>query len=232
MQRQRLCRLRTFHRRLTAHRAYSDRSSRALIAIFRLDFTKARRMIAETKCVMRAEMLHRRGGFALAGAAAALADQVLTRCRPPPGTTIAGFWPMGDEIDIRPLLHALHALGHVLLLPVTPPRGQALLFRRWAPGSAMEPGRFGTQHPAATEAATPDTLLVPLLAFDLRGHRLGYGGGYYDRTLAALPHAFRLGVAYAAQQVPAVPAGPHDVTLHAIATESGVLRVVAGAGQD
>ena len=232
MQRQRLCRLRTFHRRLTAHRAYSDRSSRALIAIFRLDFTKARRMIADAKCVMRAEMLHRRGGFARTGAASALADQVLTRCRPPPGATIAGFWPMGDEVDIRPLLHALHALGHVLLLPVTPPRGQALLFRRWAPGSAMEPGRFGTQHPAATEAATPDTLLVPLLAFDLRGHRLGYGGGYYDRTLAALPHAFRLGVAYAAQQVPAVPAGPHDVTLHTIATESGVLRVVAGAGQD
>ena len=232
MQRQRLCRLRTFPPRLTAHRTYSNRSSRALIAIFRLDFSKARRMIAEAKVVMRAEMLHRRGGFALAGAAAALADQVLTQCRPPPGATIAGFWPMGDEIDIRPLLHALHALGHALLLPVTPPRGQALLFRRWAPGAAMEPGRFGTQHPAAAEAATPNTLLVPLLAFDPRGHRLGYGGGYYDRTLAMLPHAFRLGVAYAAQQVPAVPAGPHDVTLHAIATESGVLRVVAGAGQD
>ena len=232
MQRQRLCRLRTFPPRLAAHRGYSGRNSRALIAIFRLNFTKALSMAASGKSLMRADMLHRRGCFARAGAATALADQVLTRCRPPPGATIAGFWPMGDEIDIRPLLHALHALGHVLLLPVTPPRGQALLFRRWAPGSAMEPGRFGTQHPAATEAATPDTLLVPLLAFDLRGHRLGYGGGYYDRTLAALPHAFRLGVAYAAQQVPAVPAGPHDVTLHAIATESGVLRVVAGAGQD
>lgn len=189
-------------------------------------------MIEDAKSLMRAEMLRRRGGFPRAGAAAALADQVLTRCRPPPGTTIAGFWPMGDEIDIRSLLHALHALGHAMLLPVTPPRGQALLFRRWAPGAAMEPGRFGTQHPAAAEVATPDTLLVPLLAFDSHGHRLGYGGGYYDRTLAALPRAFRLGVAYAAQQVPTVPAGPHDVTLHAIATESGLLRVVAGAGQD
>ena len=177
MQRQRLCRLRTSTPCVAAQRGYSAGNSRALIAIFRHDFTTARRMTAAVKSVMRAEMLHRRSGFARAGSAAALADQVLTRCRPPPGATIAGFWPMGDEIDIRPLLHALHALGHALLLPVTPPRGQALLFRRWAPGAAMEPGRFGTHHPAAAEAATPDTLLVPLLAFDSRGHRLGYGGG-------------------------------------------------------
>jgi 5-formyltetrahydrofolate cyclo-ligase len=72
---------------------------------------------------------------------------------------------------------------------------------------------------------TPDFLLVPLLAFDRTGARLGYGGGYYDRTLAALPLAGRLGLAYAAQEVAEVPVGPHDVRLPAIATELGVIRV-------
>ena len=145
--------------------------------------------------------------------------------RSPPGSIVAGFFPMGDEIDVLPLLAALHGLGHPLALPVTMPRGEALQFRAWVPGAALIPGRFGTSHPAAPDEVTPDYLMVPLLAFDARGHRLGYGGGYYDRTLAALPHAFRLGVAYAGQQVSEVPTCPTDVPLHAIATEQGLIRV-------
>ncbi len=86
----------------------------------------------------------------------------------------------------------------------------------------MEAEPFGTLRPTGPERV-PDFLLVPLLAFDRRGHRLGYGGGYYDRTLAALPRAGRLGCAFAAQEMDAVPAGPHDVRLPAVATERGII---------
>ena len=83
---------------------------------------------------------------------------------------------------------------------------------------------MGTRQPASTaEALTPTFLLVPLLAFDRRGHRLGYGGGYYDRTLAALPGAVALGIAHAAQELDEVPAGPEDARLAAIATEAGLV---------
>ena len=155
-------------------------------------------------------------------AGAALTEHVLARCRFPAGAVVAGFWPMGQEINIRPLLHALDSLGHPVALPETPPRGQPLLFRQWRPGCAMVPERFGTLRPDG-EFLAPDVLLVPLLAFDAAGHRLGYGGGYYDRTLAALPGARTLGCAYAAQQVETVPAGPHDIRLQAVATERGVI---------
>ena len=116
----------------------------------------------------------------------ALARHVLERCRFPDTAAIAGFWPMGREINIRPLLVALAESGRAVLLPETPPRGQPLRFRRWRPGCAMVPERFGTLRPDG-EVAVPGLLLVPLLAFDRAGRRLGYGGGYYDRTLAALP---------------------------------------------
>ena len=177
------------------------------------------------KAAMRASALRLRAGLFQPGAAGALARHVLAGCTTHANAAVAGFWPMGDEIDVRPLLRALHARGHPVLLPVTPRRGLPLVFRAWSPGCPMVPGRFGTSHPEAASEGTPSVVLVPLLAFDLRGHRLGYGGGYYDRTLAALPDAFRLGIAYGGQQVPEVPAGPTDVPLHAIATELGLIRV-------
>ena len=161
---------------------------------------------------------------AVPGAGEKLRDVVLRETPPPPGALVGGFWPMGEEIDTRPLLEALHVRGHRIALPVTPPRGQPLIFRPWSPGTEMAPGVFGTRHPAAGEAVAPDWLIVPLLAFDRRGARLGYGGGYYDRTLAGLPHSVAVGVAYAAQEVPEVPIGPEDVLLHAIATERGLIR--------
>lgn len=150
-----------------------------------------------------------------------LAGHVLRDAAPKPGQSVAGFWPIGTEIDIRPLLHALHDLGHAILLPITPPRGEPLSFARWRPGDAMCPERFGTVRPIG-EAGIPDVLLVPLLAWDGRGRRLGYGGGYYDRTLAALPGRLAIGCAYSAQRVAEVPAGPHDVPLDAVATEAGL----------
>lgn len=166
----------------------------------------------------------RRSGCDPASAGAALRDAVLAASPPPPGAIVAGFWPMGAEIDPRPLMRALHARGHAICLPVTPRRGLPLAFRRWAPGDALVPGPMGTSQPAPeAPSATPDWLIVPLLAFDRAGRRLGYGGGYYDRTLAGLPGATALGIAYAVQEVQEVPAGPHDVRLRRIATEKGVI---------
>jgi 5-formyltetrahydrofolate cyclo-ligase len=165
----------------------------------------------------------RRQGLDAVVAGRALAEHVLRNCPPPPHATVSGYWPIGDEIDIRPLLHALHHRGHSVALPVTPRRGEALTFRGWQPGDVLVPERFGTMRPIG-DPATPDMLLIPLLAFDNAGRRLGYGGGFYDRTLARLPGRFRLGCAFAAQQVDAVPFGPYDMRLDAVATENGIIH--------
>ena len=158
-----------------------------------------------------------------AEAPALLAEAVLASHAPPLGAIIAGYWPMGDEMDPRPLMLALAAGGHALALPVTPPRGQPLAFRAWAPGAALRAGPMGTSEPISGDELRPDILLVPLLAFDRAGRRLGYGGGYYDLTLAALPGAKAIGIAYAGQEMPEVPAGPQDFRLPLIATETGVI---------
>ena len=155
---------------------------------------------------------------------AALARHVLTGIDIPPDAIIAGFWPMGREIDIRPLLDALLRRGHRIALPETPPRGQPLIFRHWQPGMAMITERFGTQRPTGA-IITPDLLFIPLLAFDRAGNRLGYGGGYYDRTLAILPRATAIGCGYACQELDEVPADAYDAPLSAIATEAGIITV-------
>ncbi len=153
-----------------------------------------------------------------------LAEHVFASHPPAAGATVSGFWPMGGEIDTRPLLHALHARGHRVLLPVTPRRGQPLKFRLWYPGLALTEERFGTLCPPPDQPeGTPEMLFVPLLAFDRAGNRLGYGGGYYDRTLAALPNSTAIGCAFAAQELDAVPAGEYDRRLAAVATERGVI---------
>ena len=151
-----------------------------------------------------------------------LAAHVLAGRTFAPDTVIAGFWPLPGEIDIRSLLHALVERGHSVVLPVTPPRGHPLTFGRWRPGDVLVAERFGTFRPIG-DAMVPDTLLVPLLAFDAAGRRLGYGGGYYDRTLAALPGRNAIGCAFAAQQVDCVIAEPHDIRLDLIATERGLI---------
>ena len=178
--------------------------------------------IEAAKQAARAQALAARQGCdpALGGE---LARHVLAELPPPPGAAVSGFWPMDGEIDIRPLLAALHARGHAVLLPHTPKIGNPLTFRHWQPGAEMVRERFGTFRPTG-EVGVPDVLFVPLVAFDRAGRRLGYGGGFYDRTLALLPGAVAIGCAFAAQMLDEVPTGDYDAPLHAVATERGVIR--------
>ncbi len=148
-------------------------------------------------------------------------QHILAACPPPPGAVVAGFWPLAGEIDLRPLLETLHARGHRIVLPHTQARDLPLTFRLWYPGVAMVAEPFGTLRPDSEELV-PDYLLIPLLAFDRFGHRLGYGGGFYDRTLAALRHVRAIGTAFAAQELDELPVGEYDAPLHAVATETGV----------
>ena len=180
-------------------------------------------VLQAAKAAARKLAREKRATLANIEAPARLAKAMLAQHAPPKGAIIAGYWPMGEELDPRPLMLALASRGHAMALPVTPPRGQPLAFRAWAPGAALRPGPMGTSEPAEGAALRPDILLVPLLAFDRAGRRLGYGGGYYDRTLAALPGAKAIGIAYAGQEMPEVPAGPQDFRLPLIATEDSVI---------
>jgi 5-formyltetrahydrofolate cyclo-ligase len=139
---------------------------------------------------------------------------------------VAGYLPIRDEIDPRPALAALAEEGLAVCVPVIEGPGLPLRFVRWAPGDATRIGVFGVEVPLDGAPAEPDLLLVPLLAFDARGHRLGYGGGFYDRTIAALRARRRvvaLGLAYAAQRVGLVPDAETDMRLDGIVTERGLL---------
>ncbi|WP_428390838.1 5-formyltetrahydrofolate cyclo-ligase [Lichenicoccus sp.] len=175
----------------------------------------------DAKRRMRDLMRHRASGDDAALIASLLAHVPLRG-----DETVAGVWPLPGEPDLRPLWQRLHAAGIAIVLPFTPPLGQALRFRSWVPGCTMQAGRFGTEHPRAdADASPPDLLFVPLLAFDRHGFRLGHGGGYYDRTLAALPSARSVGYGFASQQVEAVPRGPHDMKLDCIVTERGCVTI-------
>lgn len=138
-------------------------------------------------------------------------------------SVVSGFWPIRDEIDIRPLMVELHGQGCTMALPVVQGRGQRLLFRVWRPDDALEAGVFGTlQPPVERESIEPDALLMPLLACDREGWRLGYGGGFYDRTLEALRQRRRvtaIGVGFDGQFVPEVPHEPGDQRLDWLLTD-------------
>jgi 5-formyltetrahydrofolate cyclo-ligase len=140
--------------------------------------------------------------------------------------TVAAYLPIRDEIDPLPAMLALHGLGYRVCVPVIAARARPLAFRSWHPGVATVAGPLGVEVPVEGEAAEPDALLVPMLAFDASGHRLGYGGGFYDRTIAGLRArgaVAAFGFAYAAQQVDEVPDGETDMRLDAVVTEAGIL---------
>ena len=138
------------------------------------------------------------------------------------GAVLSGYMPMRSEIDPLP---AMAAHRGVVGVPVIPGPAQPLRFREWSPGCAMEDGGFGTQIPSEGAWVEPAVVIVPLLAFDARGYRLGYGGGFYDRTLQALRAkrpTLAVGFAFAAQEVDEVPIDAFDQQLDAIVTEEGL----------
>ncbi|MEE8544722.1 MAG: 5-formyltetrahydrofolate cyclo-ligase [Alphaproteobacteria bacterium] len=187
----------------------------------------------EAKRRLREESTERRrraGAAAGSGAAERLADHFLAAVPLLAGAAVSGYWPMRDEIDPRPLMRRLHESGHLCGLPVVVARGEALIFRAWSPGLALEVTAFGVSEPPAEAApVTPDLLLVPLLAVDPGGYRLGYGGGYFDRTLAALRGAGRrvlaVGLAYGAQEVAELPRTPGDERLDWVVSEREARKI-------
>ncbi|UUL83282.1 5-formyltetrahydrofolate cyclo-ligase [Sphingomonas qomolangmaensis] len=140
-----------------------------------------------------------------------------------PGTIVAAYIPLGSEADPAALIAAARASRCTLALPHVIDRTTPMRFLEWHPAAPLEPGIFGLQQPPATaREVAPDIVLVPLVAFDAALHRLGQGAGYYDRALAGLPDAWRLGIAWSVQQVPQVPVDPWDIPLHGVVTERSV----------
>ncbi|WP_345773597.1 5-formyltetrahydrofolate cyclo-ligase [Azospirillum oleiclasticum] len=183
---------------------------------------------AAAKAALRTRMKVVRDGLADPRAAKALHDRLLGVVPLPPGP-VAGYWPLGSELDVLPLLRRLHGEGRAVALPVSGPRGTPLVFRSWEPDCQMAKGRYGIAECGEDRpVVVPAVLLVPMLAFDRAGHRLGYGAGYYDRTLAELRArgpVLAVGVAYAGQEVEAVPRGGYDEPLDWIVTEREALRL-------
>ena len=185
--------------------------------------------ISELKSIVRKDALMRRDALPAAERAGA-AEAVAARPFPiaiAPGTIVAGFMPLKTEISPLPLMRRLSDAGAQLALPVIDGRGKPLVLRAFAFGDALSPGQWGIREPRADAPdVEPDILLVPLLAFDRRGHRIGYGAGYYDMTIArlrAIKPVVAAGIAYACQEIAEVPVTPRDARLDLVLTEREII---------
>jgi len=188
---------------------------------------KTDRPPADRSALRASAAARRRDAAALSkDAASQVAAHFLAAFSKGDGTIFSGYAAFGDELDPAPLIAALRARGAIIALPVVERKGAPLVFRIWDESTRMAPGPFGIAEPTAdSPAVRPDILLVPLLLADLRGYRLGYGGGFYDRTIAALRAAggvCTIGLAYEAQVVSHLDAESWDEKLDHLVTESGV----------
>jgi len=173
----------------------------------------------------KAGFVRRKAAFDLdRGGACGVLSSVLAGHR---GVPIAGYMPIRSEIDPRPAMAEAAAHGAVSV-PVIIGAGQPLRFSRWTPDGPLRDGPFGAQVPQVDDFITPDIVIVPLVAFTREGGRLGYGGGFYDRTLAQLRAArptYAIGFAYAAQEAAELPLEPTDAPLDLIVTDQGVIDI-------
>ncbi len=185
-------------------------------------------MSTTTKAELRAVALAKRD--ALSDEQRAAAAQALAKRGLPvavtPGMVVSAYSPIRNEIDPVPLMRKLAGQGAKLALPAVLARGKSLAFRAWSPDDRLMLGPLGILEPSPAAAEMiPDIMLVPLAAFDREGHRIGYGAGHYDYTLAHLRKAkavTAIGVAFAVQQIKLVPALPHDVALDYVLTETRI----------
>jgi 5-formyltetrahydrofolate cyclo-ligase len=190
--------------------------------------------IEEIKASLRREATARRDALPAAERQQA-ADAIAARPFPVvvgAETIVSGFMPLKSEINPLPLMRKLQEAGASLALPVVAGKGKPLVMRAWTFGGPLASGVWGIREPMPDASAVdPDILLVPLLAFDRRGHRLGYGAGYYDMTLAALrgkKPVVAIGIGYAAQEVDQVPVSPRDERLDLVLTERDVIDLRSG----
>jgi len=188
----------------------------------------------DSKAALRREAMARRDALP-PDARQAAAEAIAARPFPlaiAPGTIVSGFMPLKSEINPLPLMRKLAGQGARLALPVVAGRGKPLVMREWVFGEPLIAGVWGIREPKPKAAVVdPDILLVPLLAFDRAGHRIGYGAGYYDLTLTQLRArnpVIAVGLAFAAQEVAAVPATPRDARLDLVLTEREVLDLRGG----
>jgi 5-formyltetrahydrofolate cyclo-ligase len=178
-----------------------------------------------SKADLRAAALAKRD--ALSDEQRAAAAQGLAKCGLPvaitPGMVVSAYSPIRNEIDPVPLMRKLAEQGAKLALPAVLARGKSLAFRAWSPDDRLMLGPLGIPEPSPAAAEMiPDVMLIPLAAFDRQGHRIGYGAGHYDYTLAHLRKVKAIaavGIAFAVQEIKAVPALPHDVALDYVLTE-------------
>lgn len=166
----------------------------------------------------------------LAGYSSLLLDEFTPRC-------IAGYWPIKTELDVFPLLTVIASHNELTLcLPITGAPETALRFHRWHPDDKLDIGPYNTRQPfAAAPHVVPDLILLPLLAFDENFNRLGYGGGFYDRTLASFARTGHkvaaIGIAYDQQKIDKVPTGNFDLALDGVLTPGGLKRCHLKAGR-
>jgi len=187
--------------------------------------------ISKRKTELRSEAAARRDALP-AETRKAAAEAIAARAFPLPitsGAIVAGFMPLKSEINPLPLMKALVAAGARLALPKIAGRGKPLIMRAWPWGAPLDAGQWDIREPKADAAEVdPDILLVPLLAFDRNGHRIGYGAGYYDMTIArlrSLKKVTAVGIAFAMQEVSTVPATERDARLDLVLTEREAIRI-------
>jgi 5,10-methenyltetrahydrofolate synthetase len=149
-------------------------------------------------------------------------DDVIARIAP---RSVGLYWPFRGEPDLRPWMQSAHEKGLHIALPVVVAKGQSLEFRAWRPGAALARGVWNIPYPAEGESIVPDVVIAPLVGFDAAGFRLGYGGGFFDRTLAALrPSPIAIGVGHPIAALPTIYPQPHDIAMDWILTGDGHLR--------
>lgn len=144
----------------------------------------------------------------------------------PQDAVLGVYWPIRGEIDVLDLARRHIAAGGIAALPVVTQKNSAVEFWRWDPLMKMQRGFWNIPVPATAEPVRPDVLIIPLVGFDAAGYRLGYGGGYYDRTLATLsPRPLRIGLGYEAAALPTIHPQPHDIPMSCIVTDEGLREI-------